>query len=200
MPKTSTETFSSPILDRVWHSSTVFDNGIIFYPSKLVFFTTCYLKNSKSLFMQSSSLYTSCFFFVTSNVHTGAIEYPQNIYSRIYDMNTFSGLFLHSSSFLIKDSQSAKGKCEVLSDFHYWLNSNVFVSLEGITTPEKSFSSDTFLLDLSLSFVLKKWRQFIHVKNPSTLFILIMQIIFLLQNNGILSLSESSQEWLFLKM
>ena len=47
-----------------------------------------------------------------------------------------------------------------LSDFWYWLNSNISVSSEGLIILQKSSFSHTFLCDASLFFVLKEWRQF----------------------------------------
>ena len=49
---------------------------------------------------------------------------------------------------------------DVLSDFQYWLNINVLVSSEGITTLQKSLFSHIFFWDSSLFFVLTEWRQF----------------------------------------
>ena len=49
---------------------------------------------------------------------------------------------------------------DALSDLWYWLDSNVLVYLEGITTLQKSLFSHFLLCDTSLFFVLKEWRQF----------------------------------------
>ena len=42
-----------------------------------------------------------------------------------------------------------------LSDFWYWLNSNILVSSEGIITLQKNLLSHTFLCSSSLPFVVK---------------------------------------------
>ena len=48
----------------------------------------------------------------------------------------------------------------ILSDFIYWLNSNILSFSYGITIPQKSLFSHTFSWDLSLFSVLEEWRQF----------------------------------------
>ena len=59
----------------------------------------------------------------------------------------------------------------------------ILVSLEGITTLQKSLFSRTFLWDSRLFSVEKEWRQFRQQKPPwfLMLFLLIMQVIFELQ-------------------
>ena len=47
----------------------------------------------------------------------------------------------------------------ILSDFIYWLNSNILSFSDGITIPQKSLFLHTFSWDLSLFSVLKEWRQ-----------------------------------------
>ena len=47
-----------------------------------------------------------------------------------------------------------------LSDSRYRLKSNIFVSLEGITTLQTSLFSHIFLSDLSFFFTLNERRQF----------------------------------------
>ena len=47
-----------------------------------------------------------------------------------------------------------------LSDFCYWLNSNILVSSKSKVTLQKSLFSHAFLSDSSLFFLLKEWRQF----------------------------------------
>ena len=50
-----------------------------------------------------------------------------------------------------------------LSDFIYWLKSNILSFFDGITIPQNSFIFGNFLhnfsWDLSLFSVLKQWRQ-----------------------------------------
>ena len=49
---------------------------------------------------------------------------------------------------------------ETLSDFWYWLNSNILVSLEGVIILQKLLFSQTLLCDWSLFSVMKEWKQF----------------------------------------
>ena len=67
----------------------------------------------------------------------------------------FSGLFLHPSLFSGKHSRSAQTTNDVLSDFWYWLNSNILASSERIIILQKSLFSHALLRELSLLFVLK---------------------------------------------
>ena len=110
--------------------------------------------------MQSSPLYTSCSFFVPSNGHIDRRHEisTRNIFS-YFPVDNFSELLLHLSILLIKDSRSAWIIDGVLSDCQSWLNSNILVSLEGITTPQKSSFPHTFSWDSSLLFVLNEWKQ-----------------------------------------
>ena len=71
-------------------------------------------------------------------------------------MDESLGLFLHPSVFSIKHSRSAKAINCALSNFQYWLSSNILVSSEGVTILQKSLFSHTFLSDSSLFFVLKE--------------------------------------------
>ena len=48
----------------------------------------------------------------------------------------------------------------ILSDFIYWLNSNILPFSDGITIPKKSLFLHDYSSDLSLFSVLKEWRQF----------------------------------------
>ena len=71
----------------------------------------------------------------------------------------------------------------VLSNFWYWLNSNVWVSSEGIPTPQKSLFSDIALWN----FLFRKNEDNSNDKNHYhilKLFLLIMKIILLLQDNA----------------
>ena len=54
----------------------------------------------------------------------------------------------------------------ILSNFIYWLNSNILSFSDGITMPQKSLFLFTFSWDLSLFSVLKEWRQFKQSKSP----------------------------------
>ena len=47
----------------------------------------------------------------------------------------------------------------ILSDFIYWLNSDILSTSDKILTPQKSLFLHTFLWDLSLFSVLKEWNQ-----------------------------------------
>ena len=75
----------------------------------------------------------------------------------ISTVNKFWELFLDPSIFSIKHSRSAiiNG---ALSDVWHWLNYNILVSLEGITTSQKSLFSHTFSWNSRLSSVAKEWR------------------------------------------
>ena len=55
------------------------------------------------------------------------IEKPDGICFLTFIVDDFSGLFLHPSIFCIKHSRSAPVKSDALSDFWYWLNSNISV-------------------------------------------------------------------------
>ena len=79
---------------------------------------------------------------------------------------------------------------DILSDFTYWLNSNIVSLSDGITILQKPIFLHTFSWDLSLFFILKEWRQFKHQKSFFflKLFYVIMQIAFLLQDNAIVLL------------
>ena len=67
----------------------------------------CSLKDSRNLFMQSLLLYTSGFISMPSNVHIVDIENPQGICSATFVVDDFYEIFLHLSTFLIKDLRSA---------------------------------------------------------------------------------------------
>ena len=59
----------------------------------------------------------------------------------------------------------------ILSDFIYWLNSNILLSYilsysNCIAVPQKSFFCHTFSRNLSLFSVLKEWKQFKQYKLP----------------------------------
>ena len=64
-------------------------------------------------------------------------------------------ILLHPSTFSIIHSRSEQIINGVLSDFWYWLNSNILVSSEGIITLQKFLFSHTFLCDSSLFFFSK---------------------------------------------
>ena len=72
------------------------------------------------------------------------IEKPDGICLIAFVVNEFSGLFLPSSIFSIMHSRSALIINGALSEFLYWLNSNILVSWEGIITLQKSLFSHTF--------------------------------------------------------
>ena len=80
-------------------------------------FNVCPLKNSHSFFMQSLPLYTSCLLSMLLNDDIGGIEKPNDICSPAFDVNEFSGLFLHPSIFYIRHLRSAYIINGALSDF-----------------------------------------------------------------------------------
>ena len=118
-------------------------------------YCVCIMKHSQNFFMQYSPLHTSCWFSIPSHVHIVDTEYPQEICSPTFVVDDLSKLLFHPYIFLIKDSRSTYG---VWSDFQYWLNSNVLVSSEDITTTQNSLLSHTFLRDSNLFFVMSEWR------------------------------------------
>ena len=73
----------------------------------LLRFTSCSLKEVQTVFIQSSPRYKLCLFSMLSKANTVEIEYPQRIWSLIFDVEEFCGLFVHSCISLIKDSISA---------------------------------------------------------------------------------------------
>ena len=58
--------------------------------------------------MQSLPLYTSCLFYVSLNDNIVDIEKPGGIYLPTFIADDFSGIFLHPSTFSIKDSRYAQ--------------------------------------------------------------------------------------------
>ena len=79
----------------------------------------------------------------------------------------------------------------ILSDFIYWLNSDILSFCNGITIPQKSLFLYTFSWDWSLFSIIKEWRHFkqkksLLLKITLKLFSVTMQIIFLLQDKAIL--------------
>ena len=118
---------------------------------------------------KTSPLYASCLSFVPWNVHIIDIEYPQGICLPIFVMDDFSKLFLHPSILLIKDSKSALTIDGVLSYFGYWLNSNILISLVGITTTKKSLFSHTFFMRFKFVFCSKRMKTIQTVRIPNIL-------------------------------
>ena len=98
-----------------YDSCCSFVNRIIFFFSKLIIFMVCFLRDSQNFFKQTSPLYTSCLFSISSNVRIIDIEYYQGICSPPF----------------------------AVDDLWYWQISNTLVPLEG--TPQKSLFSHTFL-------------------------------------------------------
>ena len=49
---------------------------------------------------------------------------------------------------------------DILSNFIYWLNSNILPFSDGTTIPQKSLFFDTFSWDLNLFSILKESREF----------------------------------------
>ena len=64
-------------------------------------------KDSQNFFIQSLPLYTSCLFSMLLNDDIVDIEKPDGICSPTFDVDEFSGLFLHPSIFSIKHSRFA---------------------------------------------------------------------------------------------
>ena len=117
----------------------LFVNGIIFFFTKLIiFFIRCSLKDWQNFFMKSSPLYTSCLFSIPSTAHIVGIGYLQRnmftyfccawffkiVFTSIFFLNQIFKIWLNSRS---------------------WLNHNILVSLEGITTPQKPLFQVCFL-------------------------------------------------------
>ena len=75
--------------------------------------------------MQSLPLHTSCLFSMALNDNILDIEKPDGICSLTFVVDEFSGLFLHPSIFSIIHSRKAQIMNGALSDFWYWLNSNI---------------------------------------------------------------------------
>ena len=74
---------------------------ISFFILKLIIFITCSLKDSQKFFWQSLFLYTPSLFSMLQNEDIVDIEKSDEVCSP--DMNGFSGLFLPSSIFSIKN-------------------------------------------------------------------------------------------------
>ena len=74
---------------------------------KLIIFNACSIKDSKKLFMQFLSLYTSRLFSMLLNDDIAGIETYEVICSPAFAENELSGLFLHQSVFFIKHSRFA---------------------------------------------------------------------------------------------
>ena len=75
--------------------------------SKSINFATCYFREMRKCFIQSSTRYRLCLFSILSNAHIVDIEYPETICSPIFVVEDFSGFFAHPSILLIKDPKSA---------------------------------------------------------------------------------------------
>ena len=65
------------------------------------------------------------FIFNTSKWSIVVIEKPGGIWSLTFVVYKFSGLFLHPSIVAIIHSRSVWIVNDALSDFWYWLNSNI---------------------------------------------------------------------------
>ena len=103
------------------------------------------------------SEYKVCFSSMWSNPQIVDIEYLQGICCPIFDVEEFSKLSAYPSIFLIKDLMSAQIIYGIISDFMYWLNSNISFS-DAITILQKSLFLHTFSWDLGLFFVLNTIR------------------------------------------
>ena len=80
----------------------------------------------------------SCLFYMLLNEDIEEIEKSDGICSLIFVVDGFSELFLHLHIFSIIHPRSAKIINGVLSDFWYWLNSNILVSSKDIIKLQKS--------------------------------------------------------------
>ena len=129
------------------------------FSSSIIFFA-CFLKEVQNLTIQLFPRYKVCLFSMWSNSQIVDIEYQQRICSSIYAVEELSGLFAHPSIFLIKDSMSAWLMYVILSDFIYWLSSNISSFSKRIAIPRKSLFLHTFSWDLSLFSVLKEKTQY----------------------------------------
>ena len=78
-----------------------------FFLFKISYFIVCCLKHSQNFFTQCLALYTSCLFSMLLNDDTVGIEKPDGICFPTFVVNAFLRLFLHTSIFPIKRSQSA---------------------------------------------------------------------------------------------
>ena len=82
-------------------SYSLFPNGIIFFFSKLIIFIAYSLNDSQNFFMQSSPLYTSCWFSIPWNVHIKDIAYLQGIQLALNNLNTWTlKHFVRSNKFV----------------------------------------------------------------------------------------------------
>ena len=88
-------------------SQFLFVIGNIFFFLKSIIFFAFSRKDSQYYFMQSFPQYKVCLFSMWSNAQVVDIEYLPGICSPIFLVEELSGLFAHSSVFLIKDSMSA---------------------------------------------------------------------------------------------
>ena len=82
---------------------------------------------------QCSQNFYACFFSISLIADVVDIEQPHRIYSPTFVVDSFSGLFLNPSIFLIKDSRYAQIRSGTLYRFVV-LNSNNFFPSLGIPT------------------------------------------------------------------
>ena len=73
----------------------------------LIVFIVCSLKNSQNVFIQSLPLYISCLFSMLLKEDILDIEKPDGICTLTFEVDEFSGLFLHPSINSIMHSRSA---------------------------------------------------------------------------------------------
>ena len=67
----------------------------------------CHMHVENLLKRSASQRYKVCLFAILSKAHVVDKEYPQGIYSPIFVVEEFSGIFAHSSIFFIKSSMSS---------------------------------------------------------------------------------------------
>ena len=92
------------IFEFSYDSCCSFVNDFIFFFLKLIVFIECFLNNSQNFFMKSLLLYVSCLFSMLLKSYIVDIEKPDGICSLSFDVDEFSGLFLHPSIFSIMHS------------------------------------------------------------------------------------------------
>ena len=136
---------------------------MIFFFSKLVIFiivllNLCSLKDSQNFFMQPSPLYTSCLFYIPSNVHNVDSEYLQVICLPTFVLDNFSEL--HQSIFFNQRIKICLNSRWCLIRFPVLIELGYISFFRSICSTPIIFLFIYFLCDSSLFVVLKKWRQF----------------------------------------
>ena len=92
----------------------------IFCFLKSIIFIAYFLKDSQNFFIQPLSLYISCLFFYFLKWYRRHWTSDRKCLLT-FAIDNFPGLFLHLSTFSIKDARSAWTRNGSLSEFLYWL-------------------------------------------------------------------------------